>query len=225
MRALLLCLLFLTACARPLTENERAFLSTLHGSSLDPDPIRLSANLARNPYPHTRKPRPRTTCTERIYPELPPGRVWVSPAAMAGFRTIWLRADLYREDFLAGWPEKLPLWDAMLFAHEITHIWQWEQRETTRYHPFKGAFEHVQSDDPYLFDPESRADFLAFGYEQQAAIVEEFVCCRALDPEAPRTLRLREMLAAVMPVAPLEHMSRPEVLVPWEGVQRKGICS
>ena len=39
-RALLL-LLLLTACGRPLTENERAYLSTIHGNSVDYDRVRL----------------------------------------------------------------------------------------------------------------------------------------------------------------------------------------
>lgn len=228
---LLICLtacLMLAACARPVTENERAFLQTLHGPSLDMDRVRLSGNLMNNPYVTTRKPRPRVACTERVFPPQRTGRVVVSTGAMAGFRHVWFRGDLWRDDFLPDWPDRIHLWDAMLFAHEITHLWQWQNRATTGYHPLKAAFEHVRKDDPYLFDPDSDADFLTFGYEQQAVIVEEYVCCRALAPDAARTTRLHDMLAAVMPVAPLQSLAkgaaRPEVLIPWTGVQVQGIC-
>lgn len=230
MRALLsliLCLA-LVACARAPTPNERAFLDTLHGATLDTDRVRLLGNLATSPRPFTRQARLRITCTERVYPPPRSGRVFVQTGAMAGFRTVWFRADLWRDDFLPDWPDRIDLWDAMLFAHEITHIWQWQNRRLTGYHPLKAAFEHLTHADPYLFDPESRADFLSFGYEQQAMIVEEFVCCRALAPDAGRTARLHAMLAPVMPVAPLQSLAkgaaRPDVVIPWDGVQVQGIC-
>jgi hypothetical protein len=221
--SLILCLL-LAACGRPLTGNERAFLDTLHGSSLDTDRVRLTGTLMDNPRLFTRKVRPRVTCTERVYPAPRTGRVLISTGAMAGFRTVWFREDLWRDDFLPDWPQRIHLWDAMLFAHEITHLWQWQNRATTGYHPLKAAFEHVAKADPYLFDPESRAEFHSFGYEQQAIIVEEYVCCRALAPDAPRTSRLHDTLAAVMPVAPLQSLAHPDVLIPWDGVQVAGIC-
>ncbi len=221
--ALILCLL-LPACGRPLTVNERAYLATLHGATLDTDRVRLAGTLIENPRLHTRKPRPRVACTERVYPPFPAGPVVVSTGAMAGFRSIWFRADLWRADFVPDWPHRIHLWDALLLAHEITHIWQWQNRARTGYHPLKAAFEHVAKADPYLFDPDTRADFLSFGYEQQAVIVEEYVCCRALAPDAPRTARLHDMLVKVMPVAPLQSLTSPEVLIPWTGVQTQGIC-
>ncbi len=224
MRLVLILCILLAGCGRPLTGTERAFLDTLHGSTLDMDRVRLLGTLMENPQPYTRKARPRVTCTERVYPPPRTGRVYVSTGAMAGFRTVWFRDDLWRKNFVPEWPARIHLWDAMLFAHEITHVWQWQNRATTGYHPLKAAFEHVAKADPYLFDPESRADFLTFGYEQQAMIVEEFVCCRALAPKAPRTARLQAMLATVMPVAPLQSLARPDVLIPWDGVQVAGIC-
>jgi hypothetical protein len=111
----------------------------------------------------------------------------------------------------------------MLLAHEMTHVWQWQNRDLTGYHPLKAAFEHIASPDPYLFDPDTPADFLSFGYEQQGAIVEEYVCCRTLAPQAERTHRLHDMLAAVMPVAPIPQ-TRDPVLLPWNGVEIEGIC-
>ena len=40
---------------------------------------------------------------------------------------------------------------------------------------------------------------IAAGYEQQGAIMEEFVCCRALDPSGARTERLYGILRDVFP--------------------------
>ena len=48
----------------------------------------------------------------------------------------------------------------------------------------------------------------------------------ALDPDGARTARLRALLEEEMPVAQdLPLIERVVVLVPWEGVERRGICS
>jgi hypothetical protein len=112
----------------------------------------------------------------------------------------------------------------MLLAHELTHVWQWQHRDRTGYHPFRAAAEHVRSDDPYLFE-EQTADFLSFGFEQQGAIMEEYVCCAVLDPAAPRTARLRAMLAEEIPMGDLDAaLGTSEVVIPWAGAETEGIC-
>ncbi|MCC7319415.1 MAG: hypothetical protein IT542_00395, partial [Rubellimicrobium sp.] len=195
--------LLLAGCTgRPLTPSERAFLDTVQGDTLDPSAVRIHDGLAQGA-PVRVPPRPRLTCQERLFP--PRETPFLStPGAMALFQSVHVRDDLYAADFTRrDWNgEELPdLLDVMLLAHEMTHVWQWQNRALTGYHPLKAAFEHVGNPDPYLFDPDTRADFLSFGYEQQGSIVEEFVCCRTLAPDAARTQRLFEMIAAVMPVA------------------------
>ena len=54
--------------------------------------------------------------------------------------------------------------------------------------------------------------------------MEEYVCCRALAPNAPRTQRLHEMLAEVMPVSDLPHSRESDVLLPWKGAELGEIC-
>ncbi len=78
--------------------------------------------------------------------------------------------------------------------------------------------------DPYLFDFDRDPQFLDFGYEQQGAIVEEYVCCRALDPTGARTIRLHAMIGEVMPLAPLTQSRQHDVRLPWDGVELDGIC-
>lgn len=219
-------LLILTACGRPLTPNETDFLRAFHGDDIDPKRIRVIDGNPAGSATYKIPVRPRTTCQERIWPPLDEAKtVTVSPAATVLFNKVLLRDDIYREDFLQGYPEQIDLFDAMLFAHEATHIWQWQNRKLTGYHPIKAAREHVNSKDPYLFDTEEPRDFLDFGYEQQGSIVEEYVCCRLLDPNAPRTARLRGMIGKYMAVDRLDSaIDRPRVLLPWKGVQTDGIC-
>lgn len=225
MRIALLALVLLAACGRSLTGPERAFLDTIHGSTLDPEGIRLHDGLAAGASVEV-PPRPRLTCQERLFPPRTES-FRSSPGAMAIFRSVHVRSDLYREDFTRRDHDgrMVPdLLDAMLLAHEMTHVWQWQNRDLTGYHPLRAAFEHVGNPDPYLFDPETRADFLSFGYEQQGAIVEEFVCCRTLAPDAERTERLYRMISAVMPVERYSDLARDGILLPWSGVEIEGIC-
>ncbi|MBW7921291.1 MAG: hypothetical protein H3C51_04240 [Rubellimicrobium sp.] len=222
----LVALFLLAACTgRPLTPSETAFLATIQGDTLDTGRMRLAGDLARGA-PVEVPPRPRLTCQERLFPpRVEPALS--SPGAMTIFENVHVRPDLWREDFTrTEWQGRAvpDLLDAMLLAHEATHVWQWQNRALTGYFPLKAAFEHVGNPDPYLFDPETRADFLSFGYEQQGAIVEEFVCCRTLAPDAERTQRLFDMISKVMPVARYSDLADEGILLPWSGVEIDGIC-
>lgn len=222
-------LLALAGCGRPLTETERAFAQRIHGAALDLDRVRLVDGAPVGHVTFKRKARPRVTCRERI---LPPAReeiVTTKPAAVALFNRVYFSDGWYLEDYLPGYPDRIYLVEAMLLAHELTHVWQWQNRARTGYHPLRAAAEHGNSDDPYLFDldatMEGAPDFLSFGYEQQGAIVEEYVCCRALAPEAARTRRLHDMLKAAFPVSDLPRGRREsDVYLPWKGAEIAGIC-
>lgn len=226
MRAMMLLFLFLAACGRPLTDPETAYLQAIHGEDLDTSRIRLVDGHFAGEMTYRIPVRPRTTCQERIWPPLTKEtEITVAPAATVLFNKVLIRDDIFREDFLKGYPEEVDLYNAMLLAHEATHVWQWQNRKRTGYTPLKALNEHVTQTDPYLIDPDSDTRFLDFGYEQQGAIVEEYVCCRLLDPDAPRTARLRAMIGAEMPVDRLDRaLGAPRVRVPWPGVQTKDIC-
>lgn len=224
LRPLLLSLLVLAACGRPLTEQERALAAQIQGSSLDAGRVRLVEGSPAAAVTFRRQPRPRTSCREKILPPVEAEVVTVTPAAVVLFNRIFFSRDWYLDDYVPEYPEKLHLIEAMLLAHELTHIWQWQNRKTTGYHPLKAAAEHSASPDPYLFDLETKSAFLDFGYEQQGAIIEEYVCCRALAPKAPRTKRLHTMISGAMPLSPLPQSREHDVYLPWRGVELPGIC-
>ncbi len=222
-RAVLI-LLLLTSCGRPLTSNERAFLDTIHGDTLNMDRVRLHDGAPTRAVTFRRKPRPRTTCRELILPPATEAVVTSKPAAVALYNRVLFDKDWYIDDYLPDYPDQVGLIAAMLFAHELTHVWQWQNRRTTGYSPLRAASEHTSRDDPYLFDINAEPKFGDFGFEQQGSIMEEFVCCRALAPTAPRTKRLHAMLSQVMPVAPLPASRQYDVRLPWDGVEINGIC-
>ncbi|WP_416237447.1 hypothetical protein [Sulfitobacter sp. F26169L] len=226
MRYALVIFLFLAACGRPLTEAERAFAATIHGSTLNMDRVRLHDGAPTRAVTFRRKPRPRTTCRELIFPPNPPEEkiIKTKPAAVALYNTVLFDKDWFLDDYLPDYPDRIGLVAAMLLGHELTHVWQWQNRKLTGYSPLKAASEHSPGGDPYLFDLKDHK-FLEFGFEQQGSIVEEFVCCRALQPQGARTKRLHALVSQVMPVAPLPHSPAHDVGLPWDGVDLKQICS
>jgi hypothetical protein len=207
-----------------MTENEIAFAQTIHGDTLDMDKVRIVEGAPTRAVTFQRKPRPRTTCRERILPPPKGETVTSSPAAVALFNHILFDTDWYLDDYMPEYPDQIGLVAAMLFAHELTHAWQWQNRRETGYAPWRAAFEHGASSDPYLFEIDGEPKLSDFGFEQQGSIVEEYVCCRALDPTAPRTARLHAMLSEVMPVADLPTVREHAVGLPWDGVKVEGIC-
>jgi len=220
----ILSLIFTMSCGRPLTDTEAAFTKQIHGASINTNRIRLVDGALIGKVTYTRKKRPRVACRERIIPEMEveSKEVTVSPAAFVLFNTVFFSKDWYLNNYLPKYKDRLYLVEAMLFAHEMTHVWQWQNRAKTGYSPLKAASEHQVSDDPYLFDLSTNTQFLDYGYEQQASIVEEYVCCAALDPTAPRTKRLKSMLKGAFPLGVLAIPD--EVVLPFKEVDTTRIC-
>ena len=221
---ILLVLTLLTACGRPLTPNEIAFAATIHGDELDTNSVRLHGGAPTRAVTFRRKARPRTTCRELILPPATTEIVTAKPAAVALWNTILFDKDWFLDDYLIDYPDEIGLIAAMLLSHELTHVWQWQNRRKTGYGPLRAAAEHSPGVDPYLFNIASDVQFTDFAFEQQGSIVEEFVCCRALAPQAPRTKRLHSLIAGAMPIAPLPQSPQHDIRLPWDGVELNGIC-
>ena len=202
-----------------------AFAGAIHGDALDTSKVRIVDGAPTRAVTFRRKARPRTTCRERIFPPAKDEIVTSKPAAVALFNHMLFDKDWYLEDYTPDYPDEIGLVAAMLFAHELTHVWQWQNRKRTGYSPLRAAFEHGRVDDPYLFEIDTEPRFLDFGYEQQGSIMEEYVCCRALDPTAPRTARLHALVSQELPVSPLPSSRAYSVGLPWAGAELEGICS
>ena len=227
MRFLILTLcLALAACGRPLTEAEIAYMAEIQGDTFDPAPVRIAQNPLVGLITQTYPTRPPVTCRERIFP--PPDGPTISgqTGGIVFFNTLHLREDLVLPDYTRFPDGTRGLVAAMFFAHEMTHVWQWQNRAVTGYHPFRAFWEHATIEDPYLFDTDTPRAFLDYGYEQQASLVEEYVCCRATDPTGARTARLEHLISQAMPLTPLRARADSTPLVlPWDDAPLSGICS
>ncbi len=186
----------LAACSRPLTPAEEAFANDLFGSELDTSKVRVAQGLGLFPLYQT-APANVTLVegTDRACVRTPQPRGAQPPQAFALGNRIYFETGLYSSDMVIQWPERLRVPQALVLAHELAHVWQWQNRERTGYSPVRAVAESIELADPYFSDGD--APFFSFGYEQQAAILEDYVCFAFANPDHPRRGELREILAPV----------------------------
>lgn len=218
-------LLALSGCdARPLSEAERAFAFTVVGDAVDLDRVTIVRGSASALIPTTIEPRPQLTCRQRLRPALSAPVPGYFPA-FVDRDTMYFSRRIWQPDALAGYPDRMHLGHAMRLAHELTHVWQWQERAQTGYAPRRAFGEHVRLEDPYLVELDPELGFLDYGWEQQGVLVEEYVCCRALDPTAPRTAQLRALVRQIYPdAAAAEVVPAAGIVLPWPDAETSGIC-
>ena len=203
MRFLVLIFVLLAACSRPLTPSEERFANDLFGPALDTSKVRIAQGLGITPLYKT-IPKAQATVvqgTDKACIRTPaPTRSTNPPQAFAVGNRLHFDTGLYSSDMALVWPEYLRFPHAIILAHELTHAWQWQNRARTRYSPWRAVRESVLKVDPYFSNPDDAPSFLLFGYEQQAAIVEDYVCFAVANPTHPRRYELREILDPVLPM-------------------------
>jgi len=166
------------------------------GDRIDLAPVRVTEGVGLGPLPA--RPAPAAPAADALGPDpcrrtARPGRG--PPAGFAVGNRIHLVGRFFRDDMLAGWPAPVHPALALLFAHELVHVWQWQARAVTGYTPLAALAEGLGPGDPYFHRADPRRPFLAYGYEQQAAIVEDYLCHLLLAPASPRLGPLRALLA------------------------------
>jgi hypothetical protein len=186
----------LAACSRPLTTAEEAFAEDLFGDELDTSKVRVAQGLGLVPVYQT-APKSVTLVqgTDEACLRVPQPRGAQPPQAFALGNRVHFETGLYSSDMVMEWPGRLRIPQAVIFAHELVHVWQWQNRELTGYSPARAVAESWQLADPYF--SEGRGAFFTFGYEQQAALVEDYMCFAFANPDHPRRDELRAILAPV----------------------------
>ncbi|QMU56947.1 MAG: hypothetical protein GKR98_01230 [Boseongicola sp.] len=209
MRILLCLLLVLAACSRPLTENEVAFAEDLYGPSLDTSNVRVSLGLGILPPPKLKKTGVRVLVgTDKACVRTPQPRGAQPPQAFALRNGLHFDPGLYSDDMALGWPKARRFPQTLIFAHELAHVWQWQNRETTGYSAFRAIMESVRLADPYFSASGAHELFYRFGYEQQAAIIEDYLCFTFANPHHPRRAELRAVLEPVLPLDRFDEVVR-----------------
>ncbi len=194
----------MSACSRPLTSSEEQFAADLFGPTLDTSQVRVAQGVGITPlYKTVPKSVTHLKGTEKACVRTPQPRGAQPPQAFAFRNRIHFDTGLYASDMAMVWPGGLRIPHAFVLAHELTHVWQWQNRARTGYSPARAVAESWRLADPYYAAP-GEAAFLSFGYEQQAALVADFVCFTLSNPTHPRRAELRTILAPVFPVERFE---------------------
>jgi len=153
---LLLLAASLTACTRPLTPGETAFARDMFGPSLDPARVHVRVGAGVTPLPRP-KPTPpaqgrRADIPAGFCTRTPQPRQIRWPAAFVLGNTVFIKREYYTADTFPNWPESFLVPQGFLMAHELTHVWQWQNRATTHYSPLRPLAEATRKADPYFWD-------------------------------------------------------------------------
>lgn len=189
-------LVLLSACTRPLTDAETAFAQDLFGDEVDTTKVRVAQGLGITPLFRT-VPRDVRLVegTDQACVRVAQPRGAQPPQAFALGNRVHFETGLYSSDMMMQWPNRLRLPQGLVFAHEMVHVWQWQNRAFTGYSPGRAVAESIELADPYFSEGAGR--FFGFGYEQQAAIVEDYLCFAFANPTHPRRQELRMILEPV----------------------------
>ncbi len=197
--AIVLSLVVLAACTgRPMSTGERTLAADIFGPSLDTNQVRVKRGFQGAPPEGDGKPLPerkkieiRPGVCDRVSPTPPEG----PPPAWALYNTVHFSREWYRDDTAPGWPEQILLPQTLIMAHELVHVWQWQNRRLTGYRPAKAGLESVFNKDPYFYVPAEGEGFLKYGFEQQATLLEDYLCYAIFDPANARRSKIRAILA------------------------------
>lgn len=194
---LVLCLILAGCGGRALAPGERAFAADVFGPGLDLDRVRVSRGAGVTTRERTQEPppiideiTPEPGLCDRVAPDPPEG----PPPAWALYNRLHVVGEYYREDMMPNWPDRVLIPQVFLLAHELVHVWQWQNRRVTGYRPAKAALESVLNRDPYFYVPDEGGGFLEYGFEQQASLLEDYFCYAVFDPKNPRRAKLRGIL-------------------------------
>ncbi len=171
--------LVMVAGCRSLTGNETGFLQTKHGANLDYAKVTLRKGGLPDVLPRA--------------------------SALTVGNVIYWQEKTWRDDFNPRPPDVPYTEDLALLAHEITHVWQYQNRSITGYSLEKVIREHREFGDRVYDYPKPLAPkrpFLSYRLEQQGQIVEDWIYWLASgNPEADV---YESVIRQVMPIDSLK---------------------
>lgn len=117
--------------------------------------------------------------------------------AIALGNTVFFGSEVYEDDYSTAQIST----NRWLMAHEIVHIWQWQNRAVVGYSLGKVFLEHlIYRSEVYEYTLVNRKAFLDYRFEQQAAIVQCYVALRETRPNSAITRRYETLIRTVFPL-------------------------
>lgn len=205
-RRLVTSLIFLSlaACSRPMTDGEISYSREILSQGLDFGEVRFSGQeaqgirlaerqLAQDVQKILEAPGNEENA-DRLMSSLP--SLFGADAIVIG-NTVFFDRDVYSSDFSTSIIDS----DRWLMAHEVTHVWQWQNREVTGYTFAKVVSEHLEfGDDVYEYSLIEGKSFTEYRFEQQGAIVQCYAMLRQIRPTDPLTVRHEQLIRSEFPL-------------------------
>ncbi|RWM15687.1 hypothetical protein [Mesorhizobium sp.] len=199
----------LVSC-RTLTQDERTFLETIYQTDVARRPVDLAA--VHVSCLTSSEDEARREIHQRIKSDLRSGTIKIrqasydaaqlSEAASSSLlsgngltigNNIYFKDEFCAVNLAAGYPTYQDIHLLARLAHEIMHVWQFQNSKITGYSFLRIAIERISlGEAAYDYKPlQPGRPFLAYRFEQQGQIVEDYVVYAHTNPaEAARYRRL-----------------------------------
>ena len=206
--ASLCALVCLSACGRTMTDGETRYAQSILTSDIALDKARFSGSDNRKFHRAIRQLREEGEI-EILNRDLNEGNfeenksllafalpeIFGAPAMAVG-NTVFFSRDRYLDDFSTT-VFRDDLW---LMAHELVHVWQWQNRDEIGYSFSKIVSEHLKYKDAvYDYQLETGKAFTDYRFEQQGAIVECYAQLLETQPNAAITKQHARLIEQAFP--------------------------
>jgi len=191
----------LAACGRQMTDGEIAYSREIISEGLEFGHVRFSGQKAQGIRRAERQLAQELIETpdgeanaDRLVSGLP--SLFGADAIAIG-NTVYFDRAVYSSDFSTSTFDS----DRWLMAHEVTHVWQWQNRDVTGYTFAKVVSEHLEfGDGVYDYHLVDGKRFTEYRFEQQGAIVQCYAMLRQLRPNDPLTIRHERTIRSEFPL-------------------------
>lgn len=201
--AVAICLL-ISACSRPMTDGEITYGSQIITRDLNTDLVRFSGQESEAIRSATKQldaeaeqlssDARANSSTEELRSVLP--SLFGADAMTIG-NVIYYDKSVYSSDFSTSSYAS----DRWLMAHELTHVWHWQNRATTGYTFTKVVSEHLEfGENVYDYALVVGKKFSEYRFEQQGEIVECYAMLRQVEPNSNLTLKHEKLIRAEFPL-------------------------
>lgn len=194
-RIAIITLLFLTlaACSRSMTEGEISYSSQFLTRDIDFKKVTFSGWLTEDK--KREKLIEQLEKENAVFPEFSDKAQLISSIpSLFGAAAIAIGNTVIFDRYLLDYSRSVFVSDRWLMAHELVHVWQWQNRRRLGYTFAKIISEHLKFEDrvyEYTLIPGKR--FTDYRFEQQGRIVECYAQFRQVRPGSPIT-RKHEIL-------------------------------
>jgi len=191
---------FLAACSREMTDGEKEYSSQILTRGINFDNVTFLGWLSED--------QKKSEALEQIRKENEvisqygsSDEVLTLIPSLFGADAIAIGNKIIFENYLMDFSTSIFDSDRWLMAHELVHVWQWQNRERLDYSFSKVVSEHIEyGDGVYDYVLISGKRFTEYRFEQQGSIVQCYAQLRQTMPNSPITKEHEKLIRSEFPL-------------------------